>query len=197
MPSSRIAFIPRRALMAMITVISALTAILMIWLAACYALFYNPSTEPVRSADAVVVLAGASSERLPVGLALMDQGIAPVLVLSSTGNPGNVHADRICDQPSLVPYDLICFTPDVDTTRGEARSIARLAEDNGWDSVTVVTSRYHVTRASAYIGQCSDEDINLVASKPNAGAIESLRRFVEESVALASAWIRPVCASRI
>jgi uncharacterized SAM-binding protein YcdF (DUF218 family) len=183
--------------MAAITVVAALTAILMIWLAACYTLFYNPSTEPVHSADAVVVLAGASSERLPVGLALMEQGNAPVLVLSSTGNPGNVHADRICDQPSLVPYDLVCFTPDVDTTRGEARSIARLAADNGWDSVTVVTSRYHVTRASAYIGQCSDEDINLVASKPDASAVEWLRRFAEESVALASAWIRPVCATAI
>ena len=169
----------------------------LVWLAACYALFYNPQTEPVRSADAVVVLAGASGERLPLGLELMEQGTAPVLVLSSTNSPGNVDADQICDDPSLIPYQLICFTPDVDTTRGEARSIARLAQDNGWDSVAVVTSRYHATRASTYIEQCSDAHFILAASSPDAGPGEWLRRFTEESVALASAWIRPVCASRI
>lgn len=183
--------------MTAVSIVAGTTALLMVWLVACYALFYNPSTESVRRSDAVVVLAGASAERLPMGLELMEQGMAPVLVLSSTDSPGNVHADRICDHPSLVPYDLICFTPEVDTTRGEARSIARLAEDNAWDSVTVVTSRYHASRASTYIAQCSDENVTIVTSDPDASPAEWLRRFAEESVALASAWIRPVCASRI
>ena len=167
------------------------------WLAACYALFYNPRTEPLHEVDAVVVLAGASGERLPAGLELMDQGIAPALVLSSTGSPGNVHSDRLCDHRPDAAFQLICFAPEVDTTRGEARRIARLAKDNEWDRVAVVTSSYHVTRASIFIEQCSSKDFAMVATDPDASPAEWLQRFAEESAGSVSAWFRPVCGQPI
>ncbi|WP_081738006.1 ElyC/SanA/YdcF family protein [Arthrobacter sp. H41] len=46
----------------------------------------------------------------------------------------------------------ICFTPEPLTTRGEARSGSRLAQDNGWEKVIVVTSRYHSSRALPTFG---------------------------------------------
>jgi uncharacterized SAM-binding protein YcdF (DUF218 family) len=184
-------------MMAVLSVLVVFVTLGMAWLAACYTLFYSPRTEPLHEVDAVVVLAGASGERLPAGLELMEQDIAPVLVLSSTGSPGNVHSDRLCDHRLDAPYRLICFAPEVHTTRGEARSIARLAKDNGWDRVAVVTSRYHVARASIYLAQCTTKEVTMVATDPDASPAEWLQRFAEESTASLSALFRPVCSQQI
>lgn len=185
----------RTALLWLWAAVAVLLALLIMFLTASYFLFYNPPLASAGTADAVVVLAGASSERLPVGLELMQDGAAPVLVLSHTNAPGNIYADELCEDPDQVEHPVLCFAPGVETTRGEARSIARLAAGNGWDEIIVVTSRYHLTRAGYYIGQCSGVQVHKVASDPQLGPREWLARFAEESAALASAYVRPVCAA--
>jgi hypothetical protein len=142
------------------------------------------------------VLAGASAERLPKGRELQDAGRAPVLALSSTGMTGNADADALCRTDPL-PEDVRCFSPSPPTTRGEARSVARLVRNNGWDTVLVVTSRYHAVRAGTLIGQCSRAQVILVATDPGLSPLSWLGRFVEESVAHASSFLRPACSSRI
>ena len=169
----------------------------LVWLFTAVNLFVYPSagTDTPPRADAVIVLAGASSERLPVGLDLMREEYAPVLALSATYTPGNRRTDFICaynENPRVV-----CISPDPMTTRGEARAVARLIKDNGWTSVIAVTSSYHVTRAGLNLSQCSSAKISMVASEPDFGAGEWLGRFVEETGGVGAGLIRPACANPV
>lgn len=172
--------------------------VLLGWILLVFHLFFSPPLAPISSADAdadaVVVLGGAADERLEVGRQLVDDGVAERLVLSSTGLPGNAAADALC---STGAPDVVCFRPDPLTTRGEARAIAALAREQDWDSVVVVTSTYHVTRASVHLSQCSTAHVSMAASEPDLGPSQWLRRFVEESVALAAAYARPACTRAV
>ena len=177
-----------------------LVALTCVWLLACYSLFINPPVFDADyvsdvDADAVVVLGGASSERLPVGQELVAAGHAPILVMSNTDTPGNVDADKLCRRPAH--ESRVCFEPDPLTTRGEARALARLAADRHWDTLIVVTSDYHALRAFTNLSQCSTATLILVPSGPDHGFLEWLPRFVEESAALAASYLRPVCVNRI
>ncbi|MCC9145750.1 MULTISPECIES: YdcF family protein [unclassified Arthrobacter] len=176
---------------------TAALCLLAVWILVASNLFVYPSASagvPAR-ADAVVVLAGASSERLPVGLDLLEQGYAPVLVLSATYTPGNRDTDAICAR-NLNPR-VVCFSPAPMTTRGEARAVARLAKDRGWTDILVVTSRYHVTRAELNLDQCSSANITMVESAPQLGPGQWLGRFVEETGGVAAGLIRPACANPV
>lgn len=168
------------------------------WLLACYSLFINPplyGSGQLEAADAVVVLGGDSAERLPTGQELVAAGYAPVLALSHTDTPGNVDSDRLCKRPAHPTR--VCFEPDPLTTRGEARTLARLAADNDWDRLLVVTSEYHAVRAYTNIAQCSEATLIMVPSEPDYGLLGWLPRFVEESAALAASHLRPVCANSV
>lgn len=168
---------------------------LLIWLLVAANLFYYPQTREPGRADAVVVLAGAASERFPVGRELQDAGLAPQLVLSTTDTPGNRSTDLYCDYYSSPT--LTCFLPEPLTTRGEARAIARLAADNGWDELIVVTSRYHLLRAETNISQCSTAKLTMVGSDPKLSLTQWVGRFIEETGGLAAAVLRPACADPV
>ena len=49
---------------------------------------------------------------------------------------------------------VICFRPDPFTTRGEAMFAARLAKQNNWSHVIVVSWNHHMVRARYIFGQC-------------------------------------------
>ena len=49
---------------------------------------------------------------------------------------------------------IVCFHPDPDTTRGEARYIGALAAERHWRSVIIVTSRDHAWRARLEVMRC-------------------------------------------
>ena len=192
--------VPRRVDVAVSTVVS----VLLIWLFAAVNLFYYPQVHDPARADAVVVLAGAAAERLPVGRELAAEGYAGDLVLSSTETRGNLITDLYCDYAAgdTVGEDhasaaVTCFFPEPMTTRGEARAIARLAADNGWDSLIVVTSRYHLLRAETNISQCTTAKLTMVPSDPELSPGQWLGRFVEETGGLAAAVLRPTCAGRV
>lgn len=104
--------------------------------------------------DAVVVLAGGDGERLATALELMEAEAAPVLIIS-TGNetwPGRPALQELCD--SAQPFAVICRAVDPDTTSGEANELSRLAEQEGWTSLAVVTSTYHLHRATTLFDRC-------------------------------------------
>ncbi|MCP9484414.1 MAG: YdcF family protein [Gaiellaceae bacterium MAG52_C11] len=112
-------------------------------------LFILYDDDAVTTADAVVVLAG-SRFRLPVGLELVERGVAPVLVISDGLDPRSPRANSLCRERAQV----LCPKPDPYSTRGEARLIARLAAERGWDSIVVVSSRFHLFRARILIERC-------------------------------------------
>jgi uncharacterized SAM-binding protein YcdF (DUF218 family) len=109
----------------------------------------RPSEESLQPADAIVVLSG-EDRRLSLGLELADQGLAPVLVVSF-GTLWEEVSGRCGD---VEPFEVSCPEPDEDSTRGEARMIARLIDEHGWRSVIVVTGDYHVARARQLVGRC-------------------------------------------
>ncbi|WP_457962723.1 YdcF family protein [Arthrobacter sp. D1-29] len=166
-----------------------------LWFTACLLLFcLNSPASPTSPVDAVIVLGGSSEERLPVAQRFADEGAA-VLVVSWTDTPGNATADALCRGASRPSPSLICFRPTGLDTRSEAEVIGDLVKTNGWTSIAVVTSSYHVPRSETLIQQCTDATVNMVASKPDLDSVEWLRRFVIETGGLIDVNLHPECGS--
>lgn len=146
----------RRGLVAVVIVLLALAV-------ASVPLFILYDDEPLPKADAVVVLAG-SENRLPVGRELVEAGVAPVLVISDGLDPRWTAANRLC----RFEHELrvLCPRPEPYSTRGEARMVAALARDQGWDEVVVVSSRFHLLRVRLLFERCFDGELGTVAA-PN------------------------------
>jgi uncharacterized SAM-binding protein YcdF (DUF218 family) len=127
-----------------------------------YRLFVFPATDKPGRADAVVVFAGGDGERQAEGVRLVGQGVAPVLVISDGGEPDGPRAGLCRERPAGL--HLVCFTPDPATTRGEARRFAELAGRQGWRSLVLVTSTYHVLRAGLLLERCYDGRVRRVGT---------------------------------
>jgi uncharacterized SAM-binding protein YcdF (DUF218 family) len=134
-------------------------ALLAAWLVACAFLFLWPPEDDPARADAVVVLAGDASYRIPRGLELFERGVAPTLVLSAEPGTEWDRWRRLCDRPRVV-----CFTADPYSTTGEAELVGRLAGERGWRSIAVVTSGYHVFRARLLLRRCVPSSVQAVAA---------------------------------
>lgn len=166
----------------------------LLWLIFAFQLFVNVDPLNIHRTDAVIMLGGAAAERLPVAQQVQRDYNIPVLVLSHTDTPGNIAADAACNSAAFPSARLLCFQPDEYDTRGEARAIGKIAEANGWKSITVVTSSYHVSRAQRLMGQCTTANVQMVNSHPNLSLGQWLRRFVIETGGLLDVSLRPECA---
>lgn len=164
-----------------------------LWLILAAQLFVNVTPLAVHHTDAVIMLGGASAERLPVARQVQQELGARVLVLSHTDTPGNKLADEACDTAQFPNPDLVCFRPGEYDTRGEAQAVGKLVRANGWKSITVVTSSYHVTRAGRLMEQCTTADVQTVPSHPDFSPAQWLRRFVIETGGLIDVSLRPEC----
>jgi uncharacterized SAM-binding protein YcdF (DUF218 family) len=121
------------------------------WLAAAIALFVVHHGDKPAHADAVFVLSG-SYTRLPVGLKLVRQGYAPLLVVSRTTPDPKPLEQRACAH--RVGVRVLCVSAEPYSTVGEAELLARLAAQRHWHTVDVVTSEYHVIRARILLKRC-------------------------------------------
>lgn len=166
-------------LLAVISVgLTAATASLMLW----------PRTDSPGRADAVVVLAGGQGERLARALQLVQTGTAPALAISNGDDPQWREANRLCNRGST--FEVVCFRPDPDSTRGEARAIAALAASRRWQSLVVVTSTYHVTRARLLLERCYAGEMSFVSASPSAGAFRTFLNVAREWAGLARSLAR-------
>jgi uncharacterized SAM-binding protein YcdF (DUF218 family) len=143
-------------------IVVALVAILLVaWLVATVRIVFLPVEDDPGKADAVVVLSGSKHERLDRGLELVREGVAPTLVISGGFDARQPVANRLCREGGD-GFAVACFTPDPDSTKGEARTVAALARKHGWQRVLLVTSRFHVTRARMLFDRCLDADVDAV-----------------------------------
>jgi uncharacterized SAM-binding protein YcdF (DUF218 family) len=119
--------------------------------------FWYPPTDEPRPVDAVVVLGGAGP-RLATARELVADDLAPnfVIVQNNSRSVGNYIPECFDGGDELAGADVTCFDPIPGTTRGEAREIARMANDNGWTSMMVVVSTDQVHRARQLIERCVD-----------------------------------------
>jgi uncharacterized SAM-binding protein YcdF (DUF218 family) len=131
------------------------------WIVATVRIVFLPVEDDPGKADAVVVLSGSKHERLDRGLELVREGVAPTLVISGGFDPRQPAANRLCREGGD-GFTVACFTPDPDSTKGEARTVAALARKHGWQRVLLVTSRFHVTRARMLFDRCLDADVDAV-----------------------------------
>ncbi len=168
-------------------VLAVLGILLIAWVFATVKVVLAPSEDEVGRADAVVVLSGSKHERLDRGLELVREGVAPVLVISGGFDPRQPRANRFC-QEGGEGFSVACFTPDPDSTRGEARMVAELVREHRWDRVLLVTSHFHVTRARRLFDRCTNVDVDAVGvdypwtSVPAAVAGEWVKLGLSETV---------------
>jgi uncharacterized SAM-binding protein YcdF (DUF218 family) len=132
------------------------------WIAATLVLFFFPDEGAPPRADAVVVLSGTRGTRLDGALKLMRSGIAPVLVISNDPETRVREAIHLCRAGRSEGFSVVCFRPRPANTRGEAEAVSELAARNGWRSIVLVTSRFHVTRARMLFERCFGGKVDAV-----------------------------------
>ncbi|WP_083897699.1 YdcF family protein [Nocardia vinacea] len=153
--------------------------------------YVHPQTDPLRHADAIVVLGGTAYERFDVGLALAERGYAPQLLISrSTGEDDSV-MDRYC--APRFEFTVSCFVPDPWTTDGEAREIARRASLYGWRHIIVVTYTPHVSRARYIVGKCFHGELTMVASPSDDGLKFWTWMYIRQSAGYVRAFFSRGC----
>jgi hypothetical protein len=146
-----------------------------------------PRNDVPRDPDAVVVLGGAGPERVELGIAIADQYQA-TLVLSSSA------ASFARDLGIFCGRDALCMTPNPPTTTGEARTVARLVGEYGWDHVTVATARFHTTRARVLFRQCLGDRVTVVGAAPPSNEERGLGTAVKEAAGtMAALTVRRAC----
>lgn len=135
------------------------------------AVLLTPAVLP--QADAVVVLGGGmvpplpprrqvevngAGDRLLTGIDLMDQGLAPWLIVSggeganfTAHHPASTQAQSAADLAGRlgVPADRLLVSGQGRNTAEEAVALNRLAQDQQWQSVLLVTSATHLPRSVA------------------------------------------------
>jgi hypothetical protein len=116
-------------------------------------LFLMRDDDPLPSdADAVVVLSG-SDRTLPAAQALHGGGIAPTLVVSADRSNRDKKRLHLC---RTKPEGVECLYAGRVTSFQEAPAITALAKRRGWDTVVLVTSRYHLLTAERALRRCGD-----------------------------------------
>ena len=153
-------------------------------------LFVYPPTSALRPADAVVLLAGDATARLPLALDLARRGPG-ILVVSVAGGADNEPSRDLCDDPGdLVVY---CFTADGTDTRAEARAVGELVAEHGWQRVTVVTSTYHAVRAGVLVRRCTDAEVQVAGARSEMPLRRWASAVVGESLGLGAAAVHRSC----
>jgi uncharacterized SAM-binding protein YcdF (DUF218 family) len=118
-------------------------------------LFYFVGTARPQRADAIVVLAG-DPRRPATGVRLLHEGVARVLELSLDAQT-DAKVAALCDDRGVS-----CFHASADSTRGEARTVARLARRRNWHSIVIVSSRFHLRRARMLFRRCTNAQLQIV-----------------------------------
>jgi uncharacterized SAM-binding protein YcdF (DUF218 family) len=156
-----------------------------LWAAAAVALFIVRHGDAPIHADAVFVLSG-SPTRLPVGIKLVREGYAPLLVVSRTAAAAKPLERRAC--AGKLDVRTLCFQARPYSTVGEAEELGRLEAERHWTAVDVVTSEYHVVRARILMKRCYHGRLRVVGAPdqllllPWNAALESVKLVYHEVV---------------
>lgn len=151
----------------------------------------HPQTDPLRHADAIVVLGGTAYERFDLGLDLAKQGYAPYLSISQSTGADDRKMDKYCK--GKFTFTVSCFIPDPWTTEGEAQEVHRRAAQYGWHHIIVITFTPHVSRARYIVGKCFDGELTMIASPAPSGISFWTWMFIRQSGSYVKAFLTPGC----
>lgn len=150
--------------------------VLVVCLAFGVRLFVMPATDAVAAADAVVVLPEGGQAGLQEGLALVNIGAAPVLVVLGGLDQNGAAADRLCLGGG--PVEVLCPAAPSDA-RGRARALATLIESRGWTTVALVSSRPALSRTALQAKRCTTATVLRRAAASHDGAEAALAAVAE------------------
>lgn len=172
---------------------AAVTALITVAVAAVagWPVFVHPQLDPLRHADAIVVLGGTPYERFDIGLELARQRWAPELLIAASTGLDDPRMDRYCGAEH--PFRVACFEPRPWTTRGEAQEIRRRAAAAGWQHIIVVTFTPHISRARYIVGRCFDGELTMVASPSRTDPLYQAWMYVRQSAGYLKAFTESGC----
>ena len=160
-----------------------------------------PLDQTLRRADVVFVLGPATDARIAAAEAIVGDGLAGALMVSTTlpdhaapldtgwakpPMPDWILADgslarsvAICADPSVAQERLgvpvVCDQPEPFTTQGEARALAATMSAHGWTSAIVLTVTPHVARTRLLVGRCTSAPVQVIG--------------VDDELAVPAAWL--------
>lgn len=164
-----------------------LGALVVAWLAVCVAVFAFPRSDAPGGTEVTYVLSSDG------GHAALDH--SPdlwngELVVSRPASVADWPVFAVCEEAGVT-----CIAPDPETTQGEAEAFARLAEQRGWGSVTVVSQTSHLPRIRILMDRCFPGTVQVVAV-PEPWWMWPYR-FVYESGAMVKVALTPGCDDRL
>ena len=156
------------------------------WSALAWRIVAHPTIDAPSEVDAVYIL-GPVETRIDEALAVMDSGVAPLLLATTSVNQetGEAYATDHCGLMTDT-YTVECLTPDPYTTQGEASLLAREAQTGGWDRVAVLTSTPHAARARLLMERCVDAEV-LVWDYPQE---RSTRSWIRAAIYQTGGWVK-------
>lgn len=108
-------------------------------------------SDPIKKADAIVLLSGGGKVRNEEAAELYNRGAADTIVVTQTLGAGSkattVETYKQLNLDGVPMYKIQTATGTATSTYDEARQVARLAERQGFKSILVVTDPYHALRA--------------------------------------------------
>jgi uncharacterized SAM-binding protein YcdF (DUF218 family) len=146
----------------------------------------------VRRADAIFVLGGNGYQRYPYALELALQGLAPRVVMSNPAGDRDIWLTDLCGQHRY-KFTVSCFEPEPATTVGEARELRRLAREQGWRTVIVVTFRPHISRARYILQQCFDGRLIMTEWTPELSLEYWMWTYLYQTGGYVRAALQPAC----
>lgn len=157
-----------------------------------YPVYVRPQIDPLRHADAILVLGGQGYDRYRLGLELGDEGWADAVVVSNPNGPEDAWLTNYC-ATAETRFELHCFRPAPETTKGEGRELHRLAAQYGWRTVIVVTYRPHISRARFVLQQCFDGELVMVESPTRISVAQWAYQYLYQTVGYVRAVLQPGC----
>lgn len=135
-------------------------------------------------ADGPVMVLGGSSARVVTGQEVLPEATEVRPLILSHASIDYFEATRgACDSPHVR-----CIRPLPATTWGEAQEIARLARQEGWSSVTVVTDDFHVPRSRLLMRRCLDVPVRVTGTGTAPDGVP-LRLAVREAAAALVSYV--------
>jgi uncharacterized SAM-binding protein YcdF (DUF218 family) len=69
-------------------------------------------------------------------------------------------------------FQLFCLAATPDSTKGEAMTISRMAQEHGWRNIALVTTDYHLTRSARWFDRCYSGKVYPVSAPASASVAE-------------------------
>nr|WP_146081283.1 YdcF family protein [Pseudoclavibacter sp. RFBI5] len=172
-------------------------ALLVVVIAAGLPLFVFPSTDEPREIDAIIVLGPPREARIQAAQQLAADGYSDTVVIAvddyGIDSAINIPACEVgADHASTAPVTR-CLIPEPFTTAGEALMVKRLAAAEGWESVMIVTSVTHISRARMIFTDCLGGGVLATDDGVGIGDSNWAWQYLYQSGAFIKALVAPTC----